>query len=88
MAQREKAEVFDCTECTRPETHCEGCPRWEQPRLLELGGYYMKLYSRVMVFDALPRAGGLEDQNELTMRILDKIHRLVTPKRSDASEQG
>ncbi len=32
------------------------------------------LYRRVMAYQSLPRAGGLLDQDEETMQILDMIH--------------
>lgn len=74
--------------CTRPQTHCEGCPRWEQPSRLELASYFLRLYKRVKVYGSLPRPGGLQDQDELTMRILDRIDAMLHPKKAVSGDQS
>lgn len=44
-----------------------------QPRLSGEVAFYLKLYRRVVRYGSLPEAGGLLDQPEPTMRILDVI---------------
>lgn len=69
----EKAELFDCATCTRPDTHCAVCPIDEQPRLLDEASWYLQLRARMQRYRALPEAGGILDQDEQTMRILDLV---------------
>ena len=73
----EKAELFECSTCTRPDTYCDACPIDDQPRLLSEVSWYMRLRGRVHRYQVLPEAGGVLDQDEQTMTILDLIDRTV-----------
>lgn len=63
--------------CTRPDTFCDACPIDDQPRLLNEVSWYMRLSGRVQRYQVLPEAGGVLDQDELTMQILDLIDETV-----------
>ena len=73
----ESLEILDCETCERDrETACGACPlaNGEQPRLSGRAKWMVTLYRRVMAYQALPNAGGLLDQDEGTMQMLDVIH--------------
>ena len=71
-----KADLLDCTTCDRPELHCQTCPvmTGDQPKISPVVSFYMGLHKRMTRYPgALPDPGGLLDQDERTMRILDVI---------------
>ena len=73
--QESGGEILNCSTCTRPENHCAVCPveTGEQPEISERLNFYIKLYKRVQRYQNLPDIGGLLDQDERTMRMLDII---------------
>lgn len=81
-------EVFDCATCTRPKTHCEGCPIHYQPKALDFAAGLMRLEARMHRTGALPRAGGLLDQDEKLMRRLDMIARTRDSYRKEVDSDG
>jgi len=64
---------MDCRTCDRPDTHCPVCPINDQPDLLEPAAFYLRLWNRCDRFKTLPRPGGLLEQDERTMRMLDVV---------------
>jgi hypothetical protein len=67
--------VRDCSSCGEPDRFCRRCPveRGVQPRITAEIAYYLRLARRAVLYHALPDVGGLEDQDETVMRILDVI---------------
>lgn len=68
-----QAELFSCATCTRPESHCAVCPIEDQPDLLSEASWYLRLYGRVQKYQVMPDAGGILDQDEVTMELLDLV---------------
>lgn len=68
-----EAELLQCSTCDRPDTYCPVCPIDDQPRLLPLASMYLRLYGQVKRYGMMPAAGGLDDQDDLTMRWLDLV---------------
>lgn len=82
------AELFDCATCTRPKTHCEGCPIVDQPKALPLASRLMRLHGRMERTGALPHSGGLLDQDERLMNRLDVVAREIASYRARGEEGG
>ena len=77
--QEGRQELLDCSKCDRPESACAACPvtLGLQPERDDRVEYYLSLWRRVKRYEQLPDAGGLLDQEERLMKILDYITDLV-----------
>lgn len=82
------AEVFDCATCERPESHCPACPIVDQPVLLREASWYLRLRNRMERYHALPDPGGILDQDEVTLRILDQVEDTVDRYRKWKQKQA
>ncbi|MBU1701442.1 MAG: hypothetical protein KJ970_13170 [Candidatus Eisenbacteria bacterium] len=69
-------EILDCETCQRPETYCHTCPalHGDQPEIAPWVSIYMKLWRRMTTWKGtLPENGGVLDQDERTMHMLDIV---------------
>lgn len=71
----EQGARTSCTGCPLEDLWCGTCPveLGEVPRLAEQAKRYLALYTRCVTYHVLPRVGGVDDQEERDMRILDIV---------------
>ena len=72
-------EVLDCRKCELEERYCPSCPvtAGQVPKITPEIGFWLDTYNRAKTFRVLPVAGGLFDQEERVMKILDAIDAVV-----------
>lgn len=81
-----KREILDCETCTRPQpASCPACPLTlgHQPKVPQWLTFYMTLHKRVKRWGALPGPGGILDQQETTMMLLDMIEDVIDERNAE-----
>lgn len=84
----EQGARTSCTGCQLEEIWCGDCPveREEVPRRAEEAKRYLALYTRCVTFHTLPKAGGVDEQDELEMRMLDIVGGTVAKHEQEKAE--
>lgn len=64
-----------CAGCPLDDRYCPRCPveRGTVPELADVARFHLELLARCERYGMLPRSGGLLDQDDVTMRILDIV---------------
>jgi hypothetical protein len=84
-----KARIMDCETCELPQPEsCEFCPlvTGEQPQNQPDVEFYIQLWQRVKRYGHLPDPGGMLDQEERLMKVMDAVNAHVDRRNHEKAE--